>query len=221
VINPLNQLVGKPFVYTVVLFRIPKSASSSLFLACGQKNLFCREEKLLEEKLRADKKYGGLFSATHILPLESYKIFGRGILNFLSIACVRNPYERQVSQYSFSKNKGFGKYYGLPENGSFEDYCEILWKRRNDKTFWPAILQSDYVFGVVPIKFLMRFETLRKDWARLLEEYQIKDLPRELPWENKTEHAPWQEYITDRSKEILDDVLNDDFSRLGYEKEIV
>lgn len=220
-INPLDQLINRPFVHTVALFRVPKSASSTLFLACGKKNLFCREEKFLEETLRSDKKYGGLFSATHILPSESYKIFGRGILNFLSIACVRNPYARQVSQYSFSKNKGFGKYYGLPENGSFEEYCEVLWKRRNDKTFWPAILQSDYVFGVVPIKFLIHFEILHKDWARLLQEYQIKDLPQELTWENRSEHAPWQEYITDRSKEILDEVLDKDFSPLGYKKEIV
>lgn len=216
----LSSLVNKPFVHTIVLFRNPKSASSSLFKAIGPKNLFWREKKVLDKVLGGQKKYNGVFDTSHLTPAEAFSIFGRGICNLFSVCCVRNPYERQVSQWNFSRGKNWGKMYGLPDDGTFEEYCEILYKKRRDKNFWPAILQTEYSHGAVPIKYLIRFENLQKDWRRLIKDFEIKDLPESLPWENKTQHEPWQNYLTPRSKEILDEVLDEEFLKLGYKKSL-
>lgn len=213
-------LTNKPFVNTIVLFRNPKSASSSLFKAIGPRNLFWREKETLDKALCGQKKYGGVFSTTHVLPSEAYKLFGRGICSLFSICCVRNPYEKQVSQWNFSRKKNWGQIYGIQNDGTFEEYCEILYKKRHDKDFWPAILQSEYAFGAVPIKFLIRYESLQKDWARMIKEFEIKGLPETLPWENKTEHEPWQNYFSPRAKEILDEVFHEDFEKLFYKKHI-
>jgi len=219
-LNPLSSLIGKPFINTIVLFRIPKCASSSLWAAVGHRNLFWRERKFLEEKLSADKKYNGLFDVSHVTPAESYRLFSKEILNYFSVCCVRNPYDRAVSSYSFSRGKNFGDNYGLPNDGEFSDYCEILWKKRHDKTFWPTILQSEYACGVVPIKCRLRFESLNQDWLKMIKEFEIRGLPESLPWENKTDHKPWQEFYDQRCKDIVDEVLDLDF-KLGYRKEIV
>lgn len=214
-INPLNQLINKPFVYTMVYYRNPKAASSSLYSALGARNLFWREKKFLEEKLSKDKKYQGVFDVSHVLPEEARKLMGRGIENFFSFTCVRNPFDRQVSQWSFSRGKGWGRLYGLPDNGTFDEWCEILWRKRADKDFWPTILQIKFSHAV-PLNCVLKFENLQKDWADMLKDNQITGLPNTLPWENKTNHPPYQDLITDRAAEIIREIFLDDFQKLGY-----
>jgi len=215
-IDPLNQLVNKPFVNTMVLFRIPKSASSTLYSAIGPRNLFWREKKVLETRLSNDPKYAGLFDPTHVLPSESYSIFGRGILNFFSVCCVRNPFDRAVSSFFFSRGKNWGQRYGLPNDGEFSEYCEAIYKMRGDKNFWPVIPQTVYSHGVVPIKCVLRFETLQESWSSMIKEFDIKGLPDTLPHENATTHKDWREYYGPNEKAMIQEIFHDDFERLNY-----
>lgn len=217
-LNPFNQLIGKPFVHTLVYYRNPKCASSSLYSAFSHRNLFVREQKFLDRVLSKEKKYQGVFATSHITPAESFRLFGRGILNFLTITSVRNPYERTVSQFAFSNGKkGWGAMYGLPDQGSFKDFCEAIYKMRKNPHFWPAITQTVYSHSnVVPIQCILRFENLQKDWSKMLKEFGIQGLPETLPWENKTNHAPWQEYYGDIEKGIVQEIFEEDFLNNGY-----
>ena len=54
----------------------------------------------------------------------------------------------------------------------------------------------------------------------MIKEFEIRGLPDSLPWENRSEHKPWQEFYDQRCKDIVDEVLDVDF-KLGYRKEIV
>jgi hypothetical protein len=218
-LNPLSSLIGQKFHHTLVYYRNPKCASSSLALALGPRNLFAREKKYLEQKLSRDKKYQGVFDVTHITPEESANIFGPKIKGYFSFTCVRNPFDRTVSQYSFSRGRGWGHLYGVPDDGSFGEYCEILWKKRGDKTFWPVIPQVAFSH-YRPLNYLIRFERLQQDWKKMIVDNGIHGLPDSLPHENKTNHLPWQELISPRAKEIIVELFARDFELLKYNTEI-
>jgi hypothetical protein len=219
-INPLNQLIGKPFINTIVYYRNPKCASSSIYAALQGRNLFWREKKILEEKLRGDKKYQGLFDVSHVLPSESARIFGyRALENFFSFTCVRNPFDKQVSQWNFSRGKGFGKFYGVPDDGTFSDWCELLYKKRGDKNFWPTILQTEFSH-FRPLKYILRFEKINEDWKNMIKEFDIKGISDTLPHENSTTHAPWQEYYGETERQIILEIFSRDFERLNYSQSI-
>lgn len=219
-IDPFAPLIGRRNIQTIVLLRVAKCASSSLYAALGQRNLLCREEKFLNEKLGKDKKYGGLFSVTHALPDEIFNCFGRGVTNLFSIACCRNPFDRAVSQYAFSRRKGWGSKFGIKDDGTFLEYCEACWKLRKDRSFWPSYNQSDWIYGCLNVSFLLRFEQLQLSWDNMIKEFQIKDLPETLPWENKSEHDDFKKYFCSRSKEIVENLYERDFLKLNYSVEI-
>jgi hypothetical protein len=219
-LNPLDQLINKPLVYTVVYLRAPKSASSTLYKACGPRNLLWREKKVLETALSNDRKYKGLFSTTHATPNELFKIFGRGIGNFFTFTSCRNPFDRAISQWAFSVKNKFGSFYGLKEDGSFLEYCEVLYKNRRDKNFWPSVLQTDYSHSCLRVDYIVRFEELQKSWEKMIKDFDISGLPVTLSWENKNDHLPYQEYYCERSKEIIFDVYQKDFEKLNYPKNL-
>jgi hypothetical protein len=219
-LNPLDQLINKPLVYTVVYLRAPKSASSTLYKACGPRNLLWREKKVLETALSNDRKYKGLFSTTHATPNELFKIFGRGIGNFFTFTSCRNPFDRAISQWAFSVKNKFGSFYGLKEDGSFLEYCEVLYKNRRDKNFWPSVLQTDYSHSCLRVDYIVRFEELQKSWEKMIKDFDISGLPVTLSWENKNYHLPYQEYYCERSKEIIFDVYQKDFEKLNYPKNL-
>lgn len=214
--NPLNQLIGKSFHYTLVYLRSPKTASSTLYRACGARNLLCREKKVLEAALGNDRKYKGLFSPTHATPDELFKIFGRGIGNFFTFTSCRNPFSKAISQWAFSVKNKFGSFYGLKENGSFLEYCEVLHKNRRDKNFWPSVLQSDYSHSCLRVDYIIRFEELQKSWETMIKTFDISGLPSTLTHENSNAHLPYQEYYCDKSKEIILDIYEKDFRLLNY-----
>ena len=218
-LNPLNQLIGKSFHYTLVYYRNPKCASSSIFSALGPRNLFWREKKFLDLALSKDKKYGGVFDTTHVLPAETRKLFGRGLDNFFSFTCVRNPFDKQISQHAFSRAKNWGRLYGLPDDGSFSEWCEVLWKKRKDQTFWPVIPQTKFSHEV-PLNFILKFETLNKDWQQMLSGNNIEGLPTSLPHENQSKHQPWQEVITEKDADIIREIFACDFEKLNYSLKI-
>jgi hypothetical protein len=215
-INPLNQLVGKPFVHTLVFLRTPKCASSTIEKAIGLRNLLCRERKALEAALSKDKKYDGKFDVTHATPAELFRIFGRGIGNFFTFSCCRNPYEKAISQWAFSVKNKFGRFYGFKENPSFLEYCEFLYKNRHDKNYWPAILQTEYTHGCLRVDYVIRFESLQESWSQMLKTFDISGLPLTLTHENQNAHLPYQEYYCERAKEIILDVYHKDFEKLNY-----
>lgn len=203
----------------MVYYRNPKCASSSIFSSLGPRNLFWREKKFLEQSLSKDKKYQGVFDTSHVLPEEARRLFGRGLNNFFSFTCVRNPFDRQISQWSFSRAKGWGRLYGLPDDGSFSEWCEALWKKRKDQAFWPVIPQTKFSHAV-PLNCILKFETLNKDWRQMLLENDITGLPEKLPHENKSKHQPWQEIITEKDADIIREIFVDEFERLDYSKNI-
>jgi hypothetical protein len=215
-LNPLDQLIGKRLTYTLVYLRNPKCASSSIFSALGPRNLLWREKKVLEAALGKDKKYKGLFSPTHATPDELFKIFGRGIGNFFTFTSCRNPFDRAISQFCFSVKNKFGSFYGLKEEGSFLEYCEVLHKNRRDKNFWPSVLQSDYSHSCLRVDCIIRFEELQKSWETMIKTFDISGLPSTLTHENSNDHLPYQEYYCDKSKEIILDVYEKDFNLLDY-----
>jgi hypothetical protein len=222
-IDPFSPLIGRRNIQTILLFRIPKCASSTLYKAIGQRNLFCREQKYLDEKLLSHPTYRNLFSTTHLKPTEAFQLFGRGVLSLFSLACVRNPFDRCVSTYGFSNGKNFGDFYGEKNSGSFNEFIDLLYEkfRRREKNFIGIDPQTAWTHDAAfSPKVILRFETLQQDWLKMIKDYQIKDLPEVLPHENKSEHKPWQEYYNEELREKVVEIFKPDFEILRYSKEI-
>lgn len=222
-INPLSPLIGQQFVNTIVLFRVPKCASSTLFAACGEMNILAREKGVLTEKLGKNPVYRGLFCPTHAKPEEIYSIFGRSVTNFLSIACVRNPFDRMVSMFSFSNGKNFGDFYGEKNSGTFKDFIDLLYKkwRAKDKSFIGIHPQTMWTHcDFFRPRVVLRFHSLQQDWESMIASYQIKSLPIQLPRENKSEHGDWREYYTSELRDKVLEIFEDDFDKWRFSREI-
>jgi len=219
-VNPLSSLVGKQLIHTIAYYRNPKCASTSIYAALQGRNLFWREKKMLERALSKDQKYQGIFDVSHVTPQEATRIFGyRGLESLFSFTCVRNPFDKQVSQWSFSRGKGWGKLYGIPDDGSFGDWCELLYKKRGDKNFWPTVLQTQFSH-FRPLRCIIRFERLQADWGNMIREFQIHGLPETLPHENSTKHKDWREYYGPNEKSIIQEVFQKDFETLKYSTDL-
>lgn len=222
-IDPLQSLVGKFDIQTVLLFRVAKSASSSLYSAVGDRNLFRREQKLLDKHLLNTPMYRGLFSSSHLTPSESFRIFGRGILNYFSFCCVRNSFERILSMYSFSNGKDFGNYYGLKNEGTFEEFVNILYEKfqNGEQNFMGIRPQTAWTHDpAFKPRVILRFSHLNQDWQKMLRDYDLKGFPETLPHANRSNHDDWKSYYNDDLRKKVAKIFEQELDLLGFSDKI-
>lgn len=128
----------------------------------------------------------------------------------ITVACVRNPFDRLVSCYldqSFGKDR-----YKLGANHSFEEFVDYVVRqsyKNADKHFKPF-----YMTVPERVTFLMRYETLKADWDQVRKCFPVfEPLPRINSMQRRVH---WSDYY---NKQTLNRVYNyyiKDFERYGY-----
>ena len=211
------QPCGNKWVWSMIFVRIPKNASTSIFNHLGDLNLVKKHEKSFEKFLN-NKVYRGWFSPTHAKPDEIHTILGNMVHNYMSFAVARNPYDRMVSMYHFASKNKLNNIYGIPKEPSFKEFCEILSDKydNKDKNFIAIHPQSDWLEGAFKPNFILKFERLNKDFAKMLNECGVKHINPSLPKDNSSKRGHYRDYFDHQSRKITEKIFEKDFDKFKY-----
>lgn len=138
--------------------------------------------------------YAGRVTASYGRPLDAFK-------KIVSVS--RNPYDLEVSRYAFFRRPDAVAPEAekrLAQQSSFEEFV------RGSAWFGVPDGKPDSYFvvdGEMPKNLdIVRFENLDEDLARVLGDLGI-DAGASLPWQNRTRHAQYSEYMTPGAEEAV------------------
>lgn len=140
---------------------------------------------------------------------------------YFKFAIVRNPYDRLVSSYFYIKNKNDLYTPMLEKYPTFSSFVKAL---KNSATkvelFKIPHFNSQFYFladrhGKVGVDFIGHFENLENDYKVIASKLGIST---KLDHHNKSKHKPYSEYFDSELIRIVNEVYNDDFTHLGYDR---
>lgn len=126
---------------------------------------------------------------------------------------VRNPWDRAVSLYFWSKKNPWG-------NPKVKEYVQT-------HTFEDFILKGEVPIGLpqyawvtdihknIAVDFVGRYENLNEDFKKICQRVQV-DAP-ELPHTFKTDHKPFKEYHTQATIDKVAQVFKEDIELFKYD----
>jgi len=152
--------------------------------------------------------------ATHIAASKAASMMGRGAFeSYFSFAIIRNPWDWQVSLYTYMlKSTGHHQHELVKSFGGFDGY--IRWRCTEEVRY-----QRDFVFsedGEQLVEFIGRFERLNDDFQRICSRIGIS---ASLPELNMSKVRPYQEYYNEERKELVRRAFEPDIRLFGYDFE--
>lgn len=206
---------GGGWILHLVFYRIPKNASTSMMNHLGNLNLIKKNEEKFSQ-LADQKIYKKFFDPTHAKPDEAYKILGQQLRNYFSFCIIRNPWDRVVSMYYFTKKYNIYQVYGYEQDMKFEEFCNNLLERKNDDLFLPTHKQVEWTKGIYPPKEILKFENLQNDFLKMLQQYNIQHISPVIPHHNSTKHKSYKEIYTPETKKIVTNIFEEDIDVFKY-----
>lgn len=176
------------WIHSLISLQIPKTASSSLSLCLGERNLLYKHRGLFQEKFGKHPLYRGVFDVRHCIPEHVFFVLGKQVYDYFSFAVVRKTVDRIASAYRFGKGKKLWGVYGLAENTSADQFVDWLYQGFKNKRKDVLILLPQTTWTHSPIfrpNVVLKFENLAEEWQKMISDYQISNLPP-LPHENKS-----------------------------------
>jgi hypothetical protein len=194
--------------HKIVFVHIPKTAGSSIERSLKPyrdlRHLLIRRANKTLQSLRINSRIQGIDERTHALATEYAELLGASFETYFSFAIVRNPFDRMVSSYEFTKKRTQLK-------DSFKEFVLSSSK----KILLP---QSDFVVdqnGEVMLSFVGKFETLSGDLEYISKK---TGLVLDLPHLNKTKHEHFSSYYDEETRMAVVDFYQNDFELFGYSK---
>lgn len=180
--------------------RIPKNASTSIYEHIKQLNT------IRDELLPYRDVHLGIFSRSHCRLSEAVEVLGKEILDKVVFAVSRNPLDRMVSQYHYTKKVNW-----IPRK--FKDFAEFVDFCAEQDTI-ASHSQSYYLDTDTKVN-IIRFENLQNDFANLLRSNGILANPI-LPKLNSTKRDNYESYYTPALEQKVRELWNEDFKRFNY-----
>lgn len=126
----------------------------------------------------------------------------------ITIAVVRNPWDRVVSMYTFAKN--CKEFEFLSENFSVFVLYQIYFYSLGKYT-----LSTPQIRWIEPgVTHLLRFENLEQDFKIIQDIFQCYE---PLPMWNKTNHYHYRTYYNDETRQAVSEMFKEDIEAFGYE----
>lgn len=203
----------------VTFVRLSKNASTSIYQQLGDRNVIT-DERLKQLFVSDIKKYKGIFAPSHCSLQEAVMALGSQILNYPSFCVIRNAYDRFVSMYSFSNKMGFYSLYG-EDSGSFLEFARYFYKNRKDSNFFHTSSQLSNIKynGQVAVKHMLDFQNINKLFKDFIEVYNVVGVNPNLPQKNTTKHKHYSEYYCTESKNIVEEIWQEDFEYFKFKYE--
>lgn len=130
--------------------------------------------------------------------------------SYFSFAIVRNPWDWQVSLYSYMRKNPKHRQHKL--GLEFIDFSEYIhWRCTEEVRF-----QKDFICdegGAQLVSFVGHYETLAQDFKTICERIGIQ---AELPVLNVSKTRPYQEYYTPETIELVRKTFAPDIEWFGY-----
>jgi len=151
---------------------------------------------------------------THIRASELASILGEQTYNtFFSFAFVRNPWDWQVSLYTYMLTNHDHRQHNLVRSfGNFERY--LVWRCDKEVRF-----QKDFIFsqnGDRLVNFIGKYERLDGDFAEICTRIGIS---ASIPKLNVSKTKPYQEYYTPETVELVRQTFAPDIGIFKYDFE--
>lgn len=149
----------------------------------------------------------------HISALQVKKILGDEIWdNAYTFAVVRNPWDWQVSLYSFiSQTKSHHQCKLVSGMKSFDDY--IAWRCQHDFHTQSEYLMDD-LSETLLVKDVFKFESIDRGIQRLGSHIGCEVRLKKL---NQSRHETYRQYYSDMSREMVRKFFKEDIDRFGYD----
>jgi hypothetical protein len=150
----------------------------------------------------------------HSTTSELIRVLGREKFDsYFSFAIVRNPWDWQVSLYSFVLRRPMHPQHDLTSR--FKDFEEYLrWRCSEDVHF-----QKDFICapdGSQLIDFIGRYENLDREFTAICEHIGIR---ASLPILNVSKTRPYQDYYTPETIDLVRQTFAPDIDMFGYDFE--
>lgn len=200
--------------YRTILVHVPKTAGTSIEKVLG---VYGRPECL-----------HGLINNTymqHLTAEEIVVLMGKSLYQkFYSIAFVRNPWDRCVSEYAYLKKAGHPFVAGL----TFSQFIDKLPAKQGalPKHIYQHLRpQSDYIIdkdGNSLVDYVASFEDLDNYWydiAQNIQNYTGAYLPTELPKTQISKHDHYSKYYNSRTRDRVAKVYDQDIKIHHYQFE--
>jgi len=150
------------------------------------------------------------------------------IESYFSFACVRNPYDRFVSNFEYYRDPDHDYRWSV----EFEDVVKMFYERgrffytTENRHWWPQARFIAIKKNILVDK-IIRFETLDEEWSEIVDEIK-NNIPegfstpaRSMCKSNITRHREgrhWEEYYTPETKKMVYELYKRDFEMFNYEK---
>ena len=143
-----------------------------------------------------------------------------GLDKYFSFCFIRNPYEKVLSSYFFTKSRG-----NFTQYDTFKDMVlDYQYARERDDDFarhyhhtmTEFIMDED---GNVLVDYVGHFDNLHEDFKKMQIQNGVSN-PKELGIHlNKTNHKHWSEYYDEETASIIYEHWKDDFENFNFNKD--
>ena len=148
----------------------------------------------------------------HLTASELVSRIGKSFFDkYFSFAIVRNPWDWQVSLYTYMlKNTKHYQHELITGFNGFDEYIE--WRCTQEVGY-----QRDFVYsedGELLVDFVGRFEHLEDDFQHICSQIGIST---SLPKSNVSNTKPYQDFYNEKTKELVKLTFEPDISTFNYE----
>lgn len=202
--------------YKCIFIHIPKAAGESIGYALNmidaKTNVNVENRDSLYgwiDKSSSDLLAHGFLSGVlqHLTLRDLKKVLSPDIMNqYFKFAFVRNPWDRMVSYYHFTK-------IAFPAEYSQLSFIQFL------NGLSPYLKQEQYDFiidenGDPQVDFIGKLETVARDFKTVCKKINVPEL--KLPSKNATQHEHYSYYYTNETRELVAELFKNDIRVFGY-----
>lgn len=198
----------------LIFVHIPKTAGSALVRGVFHGHAQAGSDSLLSRALAflpVPQPLHRVHLGRHATALEIRRRIGADIFaRYLSVAVVRDPYDRAISYYEFMRQRPRYRRHDIALRQSFTDFLRAEPDRRMLQHLSVTDRQGDVIVSEV-----LRFEALTDGVAKVFDRLGLP-APAMPPPRNPTVRAPADTYLTDEAVALINRRAARDFQLFGY-----
>lgn len=208
---------GRKFIF----IHVRKTGGTSIV------NCLKNQKKFKVGEFKNDESYG--ISLAHHTSNQIEKKYPKEWEKYFTFAFVRNPWDRLVSRYFWSKDTQ--KVLLPKECSTFKKFVERVYNKKpiyipqyNNRNLGlykgvgELVPQYDILYKNIQgskLDYIGKYENLQEDFNEICKKLNISE--KVLPHDNKTKHTPYWEYYDEESKSMVEERYKLDINNFGYE----